>query len=126
MMRRILAVLTLFALGACTSTGQRFVERTYTEPDVNGDQWVTDETIVKNRTIAPPFGSKASATHNFSAGVDAAGNWDLVMGSNGALEGGDLSAFVQALAGFTAELTRLVAEVKAMLPTPPLEPLAPP
>jgi hypothetical protein len=112
--RILLAALAALVLSGCTSTGQSFHELHYSVPDEKGDQFVTDETIVKNRTFAPPFGSKADATHNFSAGVDQDGNWTLVMGSAGKLEGGELAQFIQALTGLTAEIGKLIASLQGV------------
>jgi outer membrane lipoprotein SlyB len=123
-MRYALIVALLVCVSGCAATGQKFAEREYSAPDANGDQWIQTETIVSNRTIAPPFGAKANATHNFKAGVDADGNWDLVMGSAGALEGGEIANFVQALASMAAEITKLVAILEGA-PAPLLEPLSP-
>lgn len=107
-MKHALALALVCALSGCTITGQSAVERSFSPPDAGGDQWVESEMIVKNRTAAPPFGSKATSMHNFSAGVDEAGNWNWVMGSSGDLEGGELAATL-------AELRGLIAEVRGIL-----------
>lgn len=125
MTRALLLCLIVAAVAGCTSTGQSFHELQYSVPDDKGAQYVTDETIVKNRTFAPPFGSKADATHNFSAGVDQDGNWTLVMGSAGKLEGGELAQFIQALTGLTAEIGKLVMQLQGM-PVAGLLPVDPP
>lgn len=116
-------MLTLLALGGCAMTGQKWTERAYTAPDAAGDQYIESETTVKNRTIAPPFGSKANSAHNFTAGVDADGNWNLVMGSEGELEGGEIATMIQALTGLTAEITKLIASLQAPGVAPLLAPL---
>lgn len=117
---RLTILLILFAANGCTSTGQSFVERTYLPPDAEGYQAIETETIVKNRTLAPPFGSKADSTHDMLAEIGSDGEWHLEMGSTGQLDGGDLSAFVAALEGLVAEVTKLVAEIKSPIPLEPL------
>lgn len=119
---KLFAAAIALALAGCTTTGQSFVERTYTEPDAAGHQHVVDETIVKNRTWVPPFGSKADSTHDMLAEIGADGEWHLEMGSAGQLDGGEIAAFVQAIAQMTAEITKLIAVLEGA-PAPLLEPL---
>jgi hypothetical protein len=120
--RVILAVFLAALILGCTSTGQRFVERTYSPPDASGDQWILDETVVKNRSIAPPFGSRADSTHNFQTVVNGDGSYTLTMGSIGQLEGGEIASAIQALAALVEQATKLVATLEGV-PAPLLEPL---
>ncbi len=46
------AVVFALALAGCTSTGQKFTERTYSEPDAAGNQYVVDEVIVSEWRVS--------------------------------------------------------------------------
>ena len=120
---RMLTALLMLALAGCASTGSKFIERTYSAPDAEGKQYVTDETVVKNRTISPPFGGKSLANHNMLAEIGAEGEWHLEVGATADLEGGDISAAIQALASLAGEITKLIAVLEGA-PAPLLEPLA--
>ena len=130
-MRPILCAVAISCLAACTTTGQGYkttvVTETLSAPDVAGNQHVvsrqTDRSKVSNLTLAPPFGSKADATHDMHAEIDADGHWVITMGSAGKLEGGEIATMIQALTGLTAELSKLIATMHPA--TAPLLPLNP-
>ena len=82
-MNRILApILALLLCAGCAATSQRYVERTYGEPDAEGWQPIESETTVRNRTVAPPFGAKAVSDHRFTTTVNEDGSYVLDMGRN--------------------------------------------
>ena len=125
------SILLVFALIGCTTTGQGYKTKVVTEtlsaPDADGKQHVTERSVdkskVSNLTLAPPFGSKADATHDMHAEIDADGHWVITMGSAGKLEGGEIATMIQALTGLTAELSKLIATINPT--TAPLEGLTP-
>ena len=119
----ILAPLLAILAAGCAGTSQKYVERTYAAPDADGWQSLESETKVKNRTIAPPFGSKAQSAHGFGVTVNEDGSYVLDMNSRGDLEGGDVSEALKAFADAAANLARLWAEIKSPVPLAMLEPL---
>lgn len=130
-MKMLLAILALSSLLGCTTTGQGYKTKVVTEtlsaPDADGKQHVesrqVDKSKISNLTVAPPFGSKANATHDMHAEIGADGHWVITMGSAGKLEGGDIAATIQALTGLTVELHKLLAAINPT--TAPLLPLNP-
>lgn len=101
----VLLALTLATTG-CAVSGQKFtddswsMEVTQYNPET-GDiisevskQWQTVRG--KNRTMAPPFQSKAVAGHMLDMTQDGE-SWAVQMGSDSNLDGGDITAAIEAL-----------------------------
>ena len=83
----LLMVLPLL-VGACAVSTQNFADRSYMS-----DGMIEREIIGKNRTVAPPFGAKALATHQLNM-QESADFWDVQMGNTAELEGGDISGMI--------------------------------
>ena len=121
-------LVALISLAGCATTGQGYidssVETRHYASDGSVMSVITETTnTVKNRTIAPPFGSKASASHEMLAEISPDGAFHLEMGSVGELEGGDISMLVNALAVLAQRIEELVRATHPLLaPLAILEP----
>lgn len=101
----VLLVLTLATTG-CAMSGQKFTDDSWSidvtqyNPET-GDiisevskQWQTVRG--KNRTMAPPFQAKAVAGHMLDMTQDGQ-SWAVQMGSRSDIDGGDITAAIEAL-----------------------------
>lgn len=112
----LLAMVLLLPLSGCSSLGQGFGEKThrteYSEPDENGDQYVTAEEKskikMKDRAILMPFNTEADKEHDLVYEVTKDGWW-LSMGAYDIIKGGDISAALAELKGLMAEVKETVA-----------------
>ena len=100
-------MLVICALNACiASSSQRFEDSTTTTETFYAEDGSVASTIVTERTVrghnralAPPLGAKAIANHRLfmDESPSAEGTaWQVDMGQASELEGGDLSAAIEA------------------------------
>ena len=115
-MRRLIP-LSLIVLAGCAWSGQKFIDDFWeyerTEYDSDGNvtavETASGQTVEgKNRTVAPPFQSKAVAGHNLDMHQEGE-TWSVKMGSKSDLEGGDISAAIEA-----AEAVMMDGALKAL------------
>ena len=84
MKKQIISIVCCAVLTGCAYSGQKFVDESYEEG------FLTRRVVGKSKTIAPPLGAKAIASHDLDMIEDLDG-WKIRMGSKDDLVGGEIS-----------------------------------
>ena len=81
---RSLTIICAIVITGCTYSGQKFVDESYDEG------LLTRKVVGKFKTVAPPFGSKATTDHALTM-QETDGDWEIGMGGGNEVDGGQLT-----------------------------------